>query len=161
MVIDEAVKSHDGNLRALLERCRKLNLTLNPQKIKLRLSQVPFMGHILTGNGIVPDPDKVRAIRDMPVPTDVKSLKRFLGMVTYLAKFLPNLSSLCEPLRQLERKDADWCWLPLHDESIQQIKARVCEAAVLKFYDVTQEVTVQSDQGRCERVRIGGVLKVM
>ena len=145
MVIDEAVKSHDGNLRALLERCRKLNLTLNPQKIKLRLSQVPFMGHILTGNGIVPDPDKVRAIRDMPVPTDVKSLKRFLGMVTYLAKFLPNLSSLCEPLRQLERKDADWCWLPLHDESIQQIKARVCEAAVLKFYDVNQEVTVQSD----------------
>ena len=89
--VDEAVKDHDQNLTAFLQRCRELNLTLNLQKIKLRLSHVPFMGHLLTADGVVTDPNKVHAIRDMPVPTDVKSLKRFLGMVTYLAKFLPNL----------------------------------------------------------------------
>ena len=48
------------------------------------------------------DPNKVRAIRDMPTPTNVKSLKRFLGMVTYLAKFLPNLYRVSKPLRRLE-----------------------------------------------------------
>ena len=81
--VDEAVKNHDQNLTAFLQRCRELNLTLNFQKIKLRLSRVPFMGHLLSADGVVTDPNKVRAIRDMPVLTDVKSLKRFLGMVTY------------------------------------------------------------------------------
>ena len=55
------------------------------------------MGHLLTADGVFTDPNKVRPIYDMPTPTDVKSLKRFLGIVTYLAKFLPNLSSVCEP----------------------------------------------------------------
>ena len=143
--VDEAVKDHDQNLTAFLQRCRELNLTLNLQKIKLRLSQVPFMGHLLTADGVVTDPNKVRAIRDMPTPTDVKSLKRFLGMVTYLAKFLPHLSSVCEPLRRLELKDVEWCWLSVHDDAVQSIKNLVCEAPVLKFYDVNREVTIESD----------------
>ena len=110
--VDEAVKDHDQNLTAFIQRCRELNLTLDFQKIKLRLSQVPS---------------------DMPTPTDVKSLKRFLGMVTYLAKFLPHLSSVCEPLRRLEPKDAEWCRLPVHDEAVQSIKNLVCKALVLKL----------------------------
>ena len=103
------------------------------------------MGHLLTAEGIVTDPNKVRAIKDMPTPTDVASLKRFLGMVNYLAKFLPHLSRVSEPLRRLEAKDAEWCWLPVHDEAVQKIKSLVCAAPVLKFYDVTQAVTVESD----------------
>ena len=104
------------------------------------------MGHLLTADGVVTDPNKVRAIRDMPTPTDVKSLKRFLGMVTTcLAKFLPNLSSVCEPLRRLELKNTEWCWLPVHDEAIQSIKNLVCKAPVLKFYNVKQEVTIERD----------------
>ena len=130
--VDEAVKDHDQNLTTFLQRCRELNLTLNLQKIELRLSQIPFMGHLLTADAVVTDPNKVRAIRDMPTPTDVKSLKRFLGMVTYLAKFLPNLSSVCEPLRRLELKDAEWCWLPVHDEAVKSIKDLVCDAPVLQ-----------------------------
>ena len=91
---------------------------------------------------MVTDPTKVRAIRDMPTPTDVKSLKRFLpGMVTYLAK----LSSVCEPLRRLELKDEEWCWLPIDDEAVQSVKNVVCQASLLKFYDVTGEVTIECD----------------
>ena len=77
--IADAFVDHDRNLTAFLEGCRKLSLTLNPQKVKLRLSEVPFIGHLLTADGIVTDPNKVLAIKDMP--TDVTSLKRFLGMV--------------------------------------------------------------------------------
>ena len=95
---------------------------------------------------MVTDPSKVRAIRDMPTPTDVKSLKRFLpGMVTYLAQFFPKLSSVCEPLRRLDLKDEEWCWLPIDDEAVQSVKNLVCQAPVLKFYDVTGEVTIECD----------------
>lgn len=83
--VDEAAKDHDQNLTAFIQRRRELNLTFNLQKIRLRLSQVLFMGHLLTTDGVVTDPNKVHAIRDMPTLTDVK----FFGMFTYLAKFLP------------------------------------------------------------------------
>ena len=124
--VDEAVTDNDQNLTAFLQRCRELNPTLNPQKIKLRHSQVPFMGHLLTSDGVVTDPNKVRAIRYISTPTDVKSLKRFLGVVNYLSKFLPKLSSVCEQLRRLEPKDAEWCWLPIHDKTVQNIMQESC-----------------------------------
>ena len=66
-----------------------------------------FIGHILTPDGLKPDPKKVEAISDMPHPTDVQSLRRFLGMVNYLAKFLPCLSDKTEVLRKLTEKDAE------------------------------------------------------
>ena len=144
-MVDEAVTDHHQNLTAFLQRCLELNLTLNPQRITLHHSQVPFtfMGHFLTSDGVVTDPNKVCVIHDMPTPTDVKSLKRFLGMVTYLAKFLRKLSSVCEPVRQLEVKDAEWCWLPIHDEAVQSVKNLVCQAPVLKFCDVSREVKIE------------------
>ena len=58
------------------------------EKFQLRLKQVPFIGHLLTPDGLAPDPGKVETITNMPPPEDVKALKRFLGMVNYLAKFL-------------------------------------------------------------------------
>ena len=147
--VDKATKDHDQNLTAFIQRWREFNLTLNLQMIRLRLSQIPFMDNLLTADGVVTDLNKVRAIRDIPTPTDVKSLKIFLGMVTYQAKFLPHLLSVRKTLRRLNLKDAEWCWLPVHDEAVQSIKNPVCEAPVLKFYDVnktsTREVTFESD----------------
>ena len=106
--VEEAVSNHDKNLVGLLERVREINLTLNPDKIKLRLQEVQFIGHLLTPQGVIPDPAKVEAILKMPLLTDVISLRKALGMVNYLAKFLPNLSSSCEILRHLSRKDVEW-----------------------------------------------------
>ena len=64
----------------------------------------------------------------MPKPTNVKSLQELLGMVQYLAKFLPSLSKVTEPLRQLEHKDALWCWLETHDTAIAKLKRMIYEA---------------------------------
>ena len=62
------MEDHDCNLVALLERAREVNLKLNPKKLKLRLSEVPFIGHLLTSTGVKPDPEKVRAVQELPVP---------------------------------------------------------------------------------------------
>ena len=73
-------KMHEA-IEGLQAAC--VNLTRNLQKIRLRLSQIPFMDNLLTADGVLTDLNKVRAIRDIPTPTDVKSLKIFLGMITY------------------------------------------------------------------------------
>ena len=142
--VQEAVADHDKNLVGFLERARERNLKLNPEKVKLRLKQVPFMGHLLSSQGLIPDPAKVDAIVNMPTPSDVKSLRRALGMINYLAKFLPNLSSMSEVLRQLVQKDVNWHWDDCHEKAWSELKKRITEAPVLSFFD-PEKVTIQCD----------------
>ena len=86
---EEADKDHDNNLIDLLERCRERNLKLNPEKLKFRLHELPFMGHKVTTNGLKLDESKIEAITSMPVPTDKKAVLLFLGMCNFLAQYSP------------------------------------------------------------------------
>lgn len=142
---EEATKSHDEHLRQLLERFRQKCLTLNRKKVQLRKKCVPYMGHLLTAQGVAVDPKKIAAITQMEAPTDVTGLKRFLGMVNYLAKFMPHLSQDCEVLRQLDRKEVEWDWSPNHQLAFEKIKEKLTQTPVLRYYDLKKEVTIQCD----------------
>ena len=79
-------------------------MVLNAEKFKLRQPEVPFIDHVATAEGLSVDPNKVRAILEMPSPTDVAGVQRLLGMTQYLAKFLPHLSDITKPMGDLTRK---------------------------------------------------------
>ena len=132
---------HDCNVRAFLERCRE-NLKLKKEKAQLRKTDVAFIGHILIPDGLKPDPKKVEPISDIPYPTDVQSLRRFLGMIKYLAKFLPCLLDETEVSRKLTAKDVECCWLTAHEEAMARIQRMISTAPVLAYYDVTKSVTI-------------------
>ena len=102
----EAEKSHDAAFKALLQRCRDRNLKMNEKKLKYKLPSVTYMGHVFSAQGLFLDPEKVRAVQDMPRSEDVKGVERLLGVVTYLMKFLPYLTTVCEPLWRLTDRDA-------------------------------------------------------
>ena len=90
-------------------------------------------------------PEKIQAILQMPEPKDVTALKRFLGMVTYLAKVMPHLSDMTEPLRRLEDKNVEFQWLLQHSLAMDTIKKSLTETPVLRYYDVNKPITVQCD----------------
>ena len=97
--IEEANAVHNRNLEALLKRCHERNIALNRDKLKLQRKEVSFKGHILTGNGVKMDPDKVKAVQDRPRPEDVEGVQRLNCFVNYLAKFLPGVADVMEPVR--------------------------------------------------------------
>ena len=78
---EAAVKDHDRNLVAFLERCDTREVRMNADEVKLRMTEVPFIGHVATDKGLCADPAKVRAIIEMPPPENVASVQRLLGMV--------------------------------------------------------------------------------
>ena len=96
---EEANKNHDDDLVRLLEQARKANLRLNSSKRNLRKSEVRLMGHLITKDGLKPDTEKVR-------PTSKKELLSLLGFVNYLSKFLPRMSEVAQPLREMTAKEA-------------------------------------------------------
>ena len=96
------------------------------------------------------DPDK--DIRDMPAPTDKTGVQRLLGMVQYLSKFLPNLSDMTKPLRELTQQDVEWCWEDAQITALSQLKEAVTCTPVLRYYNLSDEVTLQCDASKiCEK----------
>ena len=81
----------------------------------------------------------------MEKSSDIKSMQWFIGFVNYLAKFFPNVSNICEPLRKLSCKDASWTWQSKQEVAFKIIKQLVTAVPVLQFHDVTKEVTIQCD----------------
>ena len=138
---EEAMIDHDVKLEKLLQRCLDIGIRLNASKMKLRQRSVTFLGHIITKDGLMADPGKIEAIRDMPCPTDVAGVQRFNGFVNYLSKFLPGLSDVMKPIRQLTKMDVPWNWSKTQDDAFEAMS----EAPVLWFYDPDKELSIQCD----------------
>ena len=152
---EEADKDHDENLVRLLQRCRERNIKLNKAKFDFKCSQVPFIGHLLSNEGVKPDPKKIEAIVNMETHTDVQGVKHLIGMVKYLSKFLSNLSELCQPLRKLTHKDVEWQWTQEQEDAFQSLKMAVTQAAVLKYFNPQAQT---EGQGEASQNDLGFVL---
>ena len=120
-------------------------VNLKKKKLKLLCKEIPCMGHLVTADGLKPDPEKVEAVHNMPKPEIVKAVKRFCGFVNYLAKFLPRLAGVLEPIQQLTRKEVPWQWQHEHDAAFENVKELVTEVPLLKYYNPDEELTVQCD----------------
>ena len=138
-------EQHDQRLRQVLDRCRKVNLKLNLSKCEFRKTELHYLGHVISRNTIRPDRSKTNAICDMPEPQNKGDVRRILGMVTYLAKFCPNLSTVAAPLRDLTRKEVAWTWDAIHKDALRQVKDLVSSPAMLKLYDPHSEITLSVD----------------
>ena len=149
MLIWGATESeHDAKLIKVLNRAREIGLQLKSDKCKFKVQEVKYVGHILSHEGLKPDPEKTRAITDMPVPTDSQSLHRYLGMITYLAKFIPRLSEIATPLRQLIKRDSVWHWDKQHQKAFEAINDAISNPPLLKYYDPSKPLKLSCDASK-------------
>ena len=153
--VEEATKVHDQRLRVLLKRCEDIGIKLNKSKMQLRRSSIKFLGHAVTSVGLKPDPEKVKAIRDMKEPSHITELREFIGLVQYLAKFLPNLSDVTEPLRNLTKQDVKWQWSDKESKAFNKTKELLTKEPVLRYYDPKEQLEIQCD---ASDIGLGAVL---
>ena len=110
------------------------------------MTEVPYTGHLLTSEGIKPDSNKVEAVQKCHNQRMCpRHMKRFLGMVNYPSKFLPNILTISEPLPQLEAKDVEWHWDDNEQKAFDEVKTLITCHPVLQYYVVTKELTLQCD----------------
>ena len=150
VVWGEDVEQHDVRVKQVLDRCRERNLKLNREKCHFRVSEVHYVGHALSADGVKPDPQKVEAIIAMPAPANREDLQRFLDVVTYLSKFVPNMSQKSAPLRQLLQKDVGWSWGQLEEDTFTCLKTSISSAPVTLSVDASSKgvgaVLLQNDR---------------
>ena len=136
------------SLNEVLYRVQKSGVKLNFPKCKFEATEVSYLGHNLSEAGVKPDPSKVAAILQMPEPTNKSELQRFLGMINYLGKFLPNLASVSAPLRSLLENDIEWAFEKPQRKSFNELKRLVTESPVFKFFDPNLPIRVTSDASK-------------
>lgn len=116
-ILSAASQDHDRNLRNLLARCQERNTKFIREQFLFKCFQVPYIGHLLTSEGLKPEPQKVEAICNMPKPEDVQAVQRFVNTAKHLLIFPKDLSDMSEPLRRLTHKDTPWKWSQEQDEA--------------------------------------------
>lgn len=129
----------------VMDRLTTAGFTLNESKCEFEKQRMKFLGHIFTPDGYEADNEKIAAIQKLKPPTKVKELQRLIGMVTYLAKFIPNLSEITEPLRILLHKTTAWHWDVEQKKAFEEIKTVLTSTPVLGYYDVNDKIKLSVD----------------
>ncbi|XP_063899929.1 uncharacterized protein K02A2.6-like [Zophobas morio] len=141
-------REHDKILKLVLKRAREFGVKFNKSKSKFNQKEIKYVGHILSRDGIRVDPSKIEAIKQIKPPKNCKELSRFLGMITYVAKFIPNLTQKTSNLRQLLRKDTHFDWNETHEQDFNSLKDILTSTPVLQFYDNKKEIVLSVDSSK-------------
>ena len=97
------------------------------------------LAFVFSGKGIMPDPEKVQAIKNAPASTTASGVRSFLGMATYCAKCIPKFSDVSAPMRELTKKDKPFHWSEQQERSFQRIKELLTSAKVKAYFDTSKE----------------------
>jgi len=110
ILFGQTLQEHNERLREIFERLRQFNLKIEPDKCEFLKTELNYLGHIVTSEGVKPDPNKVQAINDFPIPKNVTDVKSFLGLAGYYRQFIPQFSKIAKPLNDLLKKNNIWKW---------------------------------------------------
>ena len=138
-------EEHDTRLRQVLDKTREVNLRLNKDKCEFGVKTLTFVGDVVSVEGVRPDPRKTSAINNMQRPQNKDEVRRFLGIVTYLAKFIPQLSTQSAPLRSLLDQKNEFVWSHEQEQCFLQLKKALTQEPVLKFYDPEKSTRISAD----------------
>ena len=141
-------EEHDSRVRKFLQRCLDASIRLNKSKCKIGVREIPFMGHLITDEGLKLDPAKVEAVTHMQPPTDKQGVERLRGMVNYLARYVPRLAEIIQPINMLTHNDVVWEWTHVQDEAFRNLKARLTEAPVLAYFDGIKPLAIHCDASK-------------
>lgn len=150
-----SLREHDIKIDKLMKRLQSANLMLQPDKCEFLRHEVAYLGHIISENGVRPDPQKIAAVKNFPTPRNLKNVRQFLGLAGYYRRFIPEFSKIANPLSSLLKKGASFKWNQKAQEGFNTLRELLCKEPILQFPDPQKEFLLTTD---ASDYAIGGVL---
>ena len=145
VVFASSLQEHEQKLTEVFNRLRKHGLKVQPDKCEFLRKEVAYLGHIISNEGVKPNPDKVQAVQSFPVPKTCKDIKSFLGLAGYYRRFIPNFSKITKPLTSLLKKDVPFIWSDDQQQSFDHCKKILTESPILQYPDFSKEFILTTD----------------
>jgi hypothetical protein len=136
IVFSNTAEKHAQRLEDVLRRLDEANLQLHPGKCEIAQPEVRYLGYVLSEKGVSSSPDKVTAVRQYPVPKNVKDVRVFLRLASFYRRLVPNFAEISKPLTAVTRKDRQFTWGPQQQQAFQSMKDRLCTTPVLAFSQI-------------------------
>ena len=145
LVFSSSVEEHLEHLRQIFQRLQHVGLKLHPQICVFGSYEVLYLGHLISGSGILPNPEKKSAVKRFPTPTSVKAVQQFLGLASYYRRFVPNFARVANSLYALTRQDVPFQWTQACQHSFERLKDLLTTLPVLAYPDFTKEFVLHTD----------------
>ena len=145
LAFSKTSEEHMMHLLQVLRRLREVGLKLNPKKCHFLRNQVTYLGHTITPSGLKPSSDHLLAVKNFPVPKDIKSLRQFLGLSLFYRRFVHSFAKIAEPLHQLTRKDTLFEWNIDCQQSFDCLKSKLIETPVLAYPNFSKDFCLETD----------------
>ncbi|KAE9165774.1 hypothetical protein PF005_g29467 [Phytophthora fragariae] len=136
VIFSKDFPSHLIRVRQVLTRFRQAGFKLKMKKCHWGHSQVAFLGHIVTPTGILPDPEKVKAVMNVQRPCDVHGIRSFLGLTSYFRRYIPGYALISAPLERLKVMEAPFFWNEDCESAFQQLKRALMKPPILVYPDI-------------------------
>ena len=133
IVHGSSVSEVQARLKTVLSRLQEAGLTVNLQKCSFFRSRVTYLGHVISGEGVSPDPVKVQRVVEWPTPRSAKELASFLGLASYFRKYIPQFAAVAAPLYFLTQKHIQFNWSDAADAAFLSLKRLLTTAPVVAF----------------------------
>ena len=141
-------KTHLEHLELVFQRLREADLKLKASKCNFFKKHIQYLGHLVSGEGIEPLPEKLEAVRKMPPPTTPKEVRQFLGLVGYYRKFVPKFADIARPLTNLTKLDVPYEWDNRCQEAFEFLKQMLLKEPILKYPDPSKPYTLFTDASK-------------
>ena len=141
-------KTHLEHLEVVFQRLREADLKLKASKCNFFKKHIQYLGHLVSGGGIEPLPEKLEAVRKMPPPTTPKEVRQFLGLVGYYRKFVPKFADIARPLTNLTKLDIPYEWTTRCQEAFEFLKEMLLKEPILKYPDPSKPYTLFTDASK-------------
>ena len=141
-VYSNSIEEHERHLKLVLDKLREVKLYLSRSKLDLYSKRMDCLGHIIDDKGLHADADKMARIREWRAPRLYHEVQRFVGLVNYLAHFMPEVTAYTSPLTDMEHNDRPFIWRPLHQKCLDEIKAMACRVPILHPIDAKKDETI-------------------
>lgn len=155
VIYASSIEEHSKKLNSIFSRLRENTLLLQPDKCEFMRREVAYLGHIISDKGVMPNPEKVKAVSDYPVPTNIKQIKQFLGLVGYYRRFIKDFSFIAKPMTSLLKKDVPFVWTDDHQKSFQKFKDILISEPILQYPNFNETFVLTTD---ASNVAISGIL---
>lgn len=136
---------HQHRLEEVLAKLQDAGVRLKLSKCSFRVPEVSYLGYKIDASGLHPTEDKVKAITEAPAPNNVKQLESFLGVFNFYRRFVPNASSVLEPLNRLRRSGVPWQWGKEQREAFVEAKQLLLSSQVLVHFNPKLPISVVAD----------------
>lgn len=145
IIVGRSFQEHLENLRAVLTRLRQANLKLNPNKCNLFRTEVTYLGHVISREGVRTDPEKISAVKSWPRPENANQLRSFLGLCTYYRRFVRNFSRIARPLHRLTEVKQKYEWTTACEDAFQTLKRELTSSPILVYPQLEKPFIVDTD----------------